>query len=108
MKKIVLIIVCISLLIPLLLFGQEFSKTGTAGAQFLKIGVGARGIAMSDAYGAVCNDVSSIFWNPAGLTQISNTSIMIAHTEWLADINYEAVAVAKTVRNIGTIGLSVA
>ncbi len=93
---------------PLLLFGQEFAKTGSAGAQFLKIGVGARGVAMSDACAAVCNDASSIFWNPAGLTQISNTSIMFAHTEWLADISYEAVAIAKTFNNIGTVGLSVA
>ncbi len=107
MEKTHFTLTLIILLIPLYLYGQEFAKTGTAGAQFLKIGVGARGIAMSDAYGAVCNDVTSIFWNPAGLTKITNTSMMFSHAEWLADINYEAIAIAKTFNNIGTIGLSI-
>jgi hypothetical protein len=42
-------------------FSQEFAKVGTAGAQFLKIGVGGRGTAMGEAYDAVCNDASSMF-----------------------------------------------
>jgi hypothetical protein len=72
----------------------------------LKIGIGARGVAMSAAYSAVCNDASAIFWNPAGLTRIENSSVLLNHAEWLADISYEAAALTKTFRNIGTFGLS--
>ncbi|MBN1349779.1 PorV/PorQ family protein [candidate division KSB1 bacterium] len=85
---------------------QEFAKVGTAGAQFLKIGVGARGVAMAEAYDAVCDDVTAVFWNPAGLVHIKNNSFMAAHANWIADIKYEAAAYAKTFPRIGTFGLS--
>lgn len=108
MKRYLFILLWLIVFIPSALFSQEFAKVGTAGAQFLKIGVGARGIGMSEAFSAVCNDASSIYWNPAGLTYVKNTSILLAHTNWLVDISYEATAIAKTVKNIGTFGFSVA
>src|SRR5438045_9727546 len=38
--------------------------------EFLNIGVGARGLGMSGAVIANTNDVTSAFWNPAGLAHI--------------------------------------
>jgi len=108
MKNIILIIICISLCLTTASFAQEFAKVGTAGAQFLKIGIGARGVAMSSAYSSVCDDASSIFWNPAGLTAIEKTSVLLAHAEWLVDINYEAAAIARRFSTIGIFGLSFA
>lgn len=108
MKKIISFTICLAIFLTTTSFAQEFAKVGTSGAQFLKIGVGARGVAMSDAYSAVCNDASSIFWNPAGLIHIKNTSVLLAHAEWIADISYEAGAIAKTFRSLGTIGISFA
>ena len=35
--------------------------------EFLAIGVGARALGMGSAYTAVVNDVTSGYWNPAGL-----------------------------------------
>ena len=35
--------------------------------EFLAIGAGARGLSMGGAVIASCNDVTSIYWNPAGL-----------------------------------------
>jgi len=87
-------------------YAQEFAKVGTAGAQFLKIAVGARGIAMAEAFDAVCNDVSAIYWNPAGLTSIKSNSFLVAHANWIADIKYDAGAFARNFQGIGTIGLS--
>lgn len=43
---------------------------GTTGSQFLKLGFGARPVAMGGAYTAVCDDADGLFWNPAGLTQV--------------------------------------
>jgi len=108
MKKVILSILCLTILLTGATFAQEFAKVGTAGAQFLKIGIGARGIGMANAYSAVCNDASAVFWNPAGLAQIEKNSIILSHADWLADIAYEAAAYAKTFRNIGTFGISVA
>jgi hypothetical protein len=59
---------CIPLiLIPLLSFGITLFQPGTAGFQFLKLGVGARPVAMGSAYTAVADDANALFWNPAGL-----------------------------------------
>src|SRR5688572_11594007 len=43
------------------------SGAGTTGADVLKIGVGARAMAMGEAYAAQADDVSSLYWNPGGL-----------------------------------------
>ena len=39
-------------------------RAGISTAQFLKIGVGGRATAMGDAFVAVANDVSALYWNP--------------------------------------------
>jgi len=108
MKKVILSLISIAIFFSGSSFAQEFAKVGTAGVQFLKIGVGARGVAMAGAYSGICDDASSIFWNPAGLIHVENNSLILSHAEWLADINFEAGAYAKTFRNIGTFGISFA
>ena len=50
--------------------GQTINRYGTTTANFLEIGVGSRATSMGDAYVAVANDVSSIYWNPAGLSNV--------------------------------------
>ena len=64
-------------------------RAGISTAQFLKIGVGGRATAMGDAFIAVANDVSSLYWNPAGLVQFENNEIMFSHNTWVVDINHE-------------------
>lgn len=41
--------------------------------EFLAIGVGARALGMGNTQTAISNDVTSAYWNPAGLTQLSHT-----------------------------------
>jgi hypothetical protein len=55
------------ILIPLLSFAITLFQPGTTGFQFLKLGVGARPVAMGSAYTAVADDANALFWNPAGL-----------------------------------------
>ena len=43
------------------------SGPGTTAADVLNIPVGARAIGMGEAYTAQADDVSSLYWNPAGL-----------------------------------------
>ena len=49
---------------------QDISKVGTTAAQFLKISSGGRGLAMGSANVALCSDLTSSFWNPAGLAHL--------------------------------------
>lgn len=50
----------------LLLNAEEYT------ADFLNIGVDAKALAMGEAYCAYSGDVSSFYWNPAGLGRIQN------------------------------------
>ena len=65
----------------------EFSKVGSAGAQFLKIGVGSKYQAMGDASVAVANDVYAAYWNPAGLSDIENSAVSFTNVNWVLDVN---------------------
>ena len=61
-------IILLVLLINSVNWSQSTSKSGTTAAQFLKIGIGPRAIAMGSAFTATANDLTAIYWNPAGLS----------------------------------------
>lgn len=77
--------------------------------EFLSIGVGARGMAMGNVQTALVDDVTSGYWNPAGLTKIKNKyEIALMHAEYFAGIaKYDYGAIATQIDSQSTIGLSV-
>lgn len=82
-----------------------FSKVGTTGAAFLKIGVG-RATAMGDAFVAIADDASASYFNPAGLAFVGR-SIQFNHVEWFADVRHDYLTAALPVGTFGTVALSV-
>ena len=91
--------------------GQLFrstSKVGTTAAQFLKIGAGARAVAMGGAFAGTEGDLHSIYWNPAGLSRMATFgAATFSHAEWLADISYDFAALALNLGSFGTLGGSI-
>lgn len=85
---------------------QEFAPVGTAVAQFLEIGMGARAAAMGQAYTAMTDDAGSVYWNPAGLSQLDNRELFLAYTTWPADISVGGLAFAWNVQSIGTFAIN--
>ena len=81
-------------------------RAGISTAQFLKIGVGGRATAMGDAFVAVANDVSALYWNPAGLTQFSENQIMFSHNKWVVDINHDFIGAVYHLDETNTFGVS--
>src|SRR5512141_1061167 len=73
-------------------FRSDVSKKGTTAAPWLSIGQSARAVGMGSAFVGVVNDISSIYWNPAGLTKAEGINVMFDHTLWLADIKYNYFA----------------
>jgi hypothetical protein len=71
-----------------------------AGAAFLKMDVGAKAAAMGGAYTALADDVTAIYWNPAGLAQLNRTELNFMHNEWFCGINYEFLAAAYPIENL--------
>ncbi len=83
------------------------TKVGTTSAQFLKIGAGARAIALGGAYSALGDDIYSIYWNPAGLALSKNQSeIVFNHANWLADMTYDFAAASLNLGDAGNVGVS--
>ncbi len=84
------------------------TKVGTTVAQFLKIGAGARSVAMGGSAAAMEGDVYAIFWNPGALARLKTPGeTSFNHTYWLADFDYNYVASGLTLDGFGTLGLSV-
>jgi len=106
MKKIVwLFPLAVLLLFPSASFGQ--AKVGTAGAQFLEIGVSARAIGMGEAFLGVSDDASVLFYNPGALSILTQKEAIFTHVEYPADIHYEFGGfVLPAPRLAGTFGVS--
>ncbi len=79
-------------------------KTGTTASQILKINVGPRAIGMGGAYTAISNDITAMYWNPAGTANIQYNEAFFNHTAMFADINYDYAAIASNLSNFGTVG----
>jgi hypothetical protein len=80
------------------LFGDE--NAGTSSAQFLRIPVGARAVALGQAYSALATDGSAIFWNPAGLMRTpGRKNFFVSHVAWTADINMDYAAYHRRGQN---------
>jgi len=67
------------------------SQAGTAGAQFLKLGAGARAGGMADNFAALADDAYAAYYNPAGLTQLKGNQLAGAHTTLFQGISYEVM-----------------
>ncbi len=88
-KKIIsLLLVSITVLFP--------QSAGNTGLSFLKLGFGARNIAMGDAGTALSTDVTSLFYNPSGLAINPASEVMLMHNAWIQDVTSEILG-ARTV-----------
>jgi long-subunit fatty acid transport protein len=81
-------------------------RAGISAFQFLKIGVGARGVAMGESFVAIANDASALFWNPAGLTQFTENQAIASHTEYVVDIKHDFFGVAYHLDPQNSVGAS--
>ncbi len=86
-------------------FGR--AAVGTSGSEFMLFDTSARGIAMGGAYSAATNDASSLYWNPAGLSQVPRFSATFLHAQYLAGITYNAASVARRVNDSSVLALGV-
>ena len=69
--------------------------------EFLNLGVGARGMGMAGAQVSTVDDVTSAFWNPAGLNYVKNDfQIGLMHSEYFSSIaKYDYLGAALPMKN---------
>jgi len=103
-----------SLIITLLLsigsidssYTQGVSKAGTTAAEFLKIGVGPRAVGMGGAFVAVSDDVTALYWNPAGISSLESNEIITTHSQWIGDLDFNYIGTVFNFEGIGHFGAS--
>ena len=69
--------------------GSLYAQSQTARTysnEFLNIGVSARALAMGNSVVAQTTDVTSGYWNPAGLSNVHNQQISLMHAAYFANI----------------------
>jgi len=96
----------ILVLVVILLTTAPCSLAGEYAADFLRIGVGARAMAMGGAFSALANDATAFYWNPAGLSHVRHYALHVDHVpmfDGLAQFNTAHFAMALNKRM--TIGL---
>ncbi len=72
---------------------------GTTALSFIEIPAGARSIAMGEAYVAVVDDHSALYWNPAGMTQVKGNQAGFQYTEWFVDTQLSYASAVVGLKN---------
>lgn len=80
---------------------------GTAGAQFLKLPVGARAIGMGGAAVGITGDASSVFWNPAGIAAVNRPAAHFSHMNMFKYFDFSAASLAFHAPKLGHIAVGV-
>lgn len=87
---------------------QSQTVIGKYAGEFLALGVGGRALGMGGAHVAAVNDVTSGYWNPAGLAKMNYPQVSLMHEEHFGElVNYNYGAVALPYGEDMSLGLSV-
>ncbi len=101
-----ILIVCFSLVLCQTIKAQ--TVIGKYAGEFLALGVGGRQLGMGGAAVALTNDVTSGYWNPAGLTAVNYPQLTFMHAENFGGIvGYDYAAVAIPFQTNKSFGVSI-
>jgi hypothetical protein len=74
---------------------------------FLKLDVDARSSSLAGSFVSMENDANLIFYNPAGLSTITNNKASVGFFKYLLDINSGNVAYAQKYKDYGYFGIGI-
>ena len=66
---------------------SEFNNVGNRSAEFLTIPIGARAVGMGNAYTALADDITAVYWNPAGLAFMEDTQSFFTYIDMPLDVS---------------------
>jgi len=85
MCKLYINIVILCLLCNTLYAGS--TAVGTTGANYLKMGLGAKAASMGENFTALADDSTAVYWNPAGITRATGREFNFMQMNWFAGIS---------------------
>ncbi len=105
-RNLVLVLGALLLLAPSFSMGDPISKVGTTGAQFLKLGMGAKYAALGEAAVATVDDGYAMYWNPGALGRLQKSYLEFTNIQWLDGVSLNYFSFARPTY-LGTFGVSV-
>jgi len=107
-SKIIALTLILMLLAASFVGAGQLRKPGIDGAAFLKIGVGARMVALGSSANTLYGDPNMVFWNPAGIqVESGKTQIGLNYNKWIVDLSHNAGAITHGFGSLGTFGIGV-
>ena len=86
---------------------KSVRKMKVTALSFLKMGVGARANAMGNAFGALVDDASAVYWNPASIAKLTRPEFFVMHNEYILDTRMEYGAMVYPYNKHHTFGIGV-
>lgn len=80
-------------------------SSGNSTANFLKIGVGGRGVAMGEAQTAAVSDATGLYWNPAGLGGLTQNELTFMHNNGVQGVTQDVLYFARPTESRGVWGV---
>jgi tetratricopeptide (TPR) repeat protein len=92
---------------PAILLAQD--GNGQAGTRSLfDLGFGARAMGMGNAFTALADDPTAVYWNPAGLDYIYQQSVTLFHASLYYGTSYDFLGYAYPTLDLGTFAVGIA
>lgn len=91
---------------PLLFAGITKEDAGRADS-FLNFAGSARSLSMGQAFSAVADDSSAVYWNPAGLRLLDRKDIVTMYSTLQQDTNFGFLSYGQPTQNLGTFGVGI-
>lgn len=76
-------------------------RAETKGIDIFGMGVGARPLALGKSFVAVADDANTIFWNPAGITNLKNVELTAQYSRYFEETNYGFLGLAIPGKHLG-------
>lgn len=95
-------------IILILIFAASFSSVfaqndgaGNTGLAFLKLGIGARSIAMGEAFGSLVDDGTAFIYNPARMNASENGNVTAMFNKTMLDMTTNYVGAKFRIKKLG-------
>ncbi len=85
--------------------GSINKNAGTTGFSFLKLGAGARAVALGGAHTALTGDPSTVHYNPAATSSSTGKQFLAGYHNYILDVQSGFLAATMPVKGIGFGGL---
>ncbi len=103
-RYMIIVLVCM----PIAIQAQEGDGQGGTRSPFSEFGFGARAMGLGNAFTALADDPTAVFWNPAGLDYIYQQSLTFFHASLYMGTNYDFLGYAYPTLDIGTFAVGIA